>query len=69
MRFFCEWCFERVEIGNDHSPYAEVLGHFSACPRRPVAATDEKVAGLAVHITSVITSGEEADASESGNVA
>lgn len=70
MRFFCEWCFERVEIGNQHSPYGEVLRHFSDCPRRPTSATDEKVVGLAEHITTVITGGEEAAGEKkSGNVA
>ena len=68
MRFFCEWCFERVEISSGHSPYAEVLRHFMACPRRPAAATDEKVIGLAAHITNVIT-GDDGESDEKSGVA
>jgi hypothetical protein len=69
VRFFCEWCFERVEIPDGHSPYAEVLRHFMACPRRPAAATDEKVIGLATHITNLITDGDTDGEEKSGIVA
>ncbi|HSP14640.1 MAG TPA: hypothetical protein VLV78_07805 [Thermoanaerobaculia bacterium] len=70
MRFFCEWCFERVNIVHEDSPYAEVLHHFTECPRRPSSATDQKVAGLATHIASLIMSGDEsAGEQKSGIVA
>jgi hypothetical protein len=73
LRFFCEWCFERVEIlGRAKSTYAEVLHHFMECPRRPPNASDEKVAGLATHITGIIENSdgdESAGEQKSGNVA
>lgn len=59
MRFICEWCHEKVPIREGRSPHAEVLGHLSSCPRRSTLTTDEQVAGLALHITSIIADGEE----------
>ncbi len=70
VRFFCEWCFERVDIISEESAHAEVLHHFTACPRRPQNATDKTVAGLASHITSIIIGGDESATEEkNGNVA
>ena len=54
MRFFCEWCHEQVQITNKHTPYPEVLSHFSSCKRRSPLTTPEQVTGLAKHITNLI---------------
>lgn len=54
VRFYCEWCHQRVKIVNGHAPYTEVLGHFTSCPRRAPVTTEEQVVGLASHITNII---------------
>jgi hypothetical protein len=59
VRFICEWCHDRIRVVNSRAPYAEVLAHFSACPRRSPVTTDEQVAGLAAHITSIISAEEQ----------
>lgn len=59
MRFICEWCHEKVLIKDGHSPNPEVLAHFRSCPRRSPLTTDEQVAGLALHITSIIANRDE----------
>ena len=58
MRFVCEWCFQKVPIDNVRSVRAEVLAHFTSCPRRSPVTTDEQVRGLADHITDVIAEHE-----------
>ena len=59
MRFFCEWCHQRVRILDGYRPYAEVLDHFSHCPRRSPLTTDPQVAGLAAHIAGLIADPRE----------
>ena len=59
MRFICEWCHDRVRVLDSRAPYSEVLSHFSTCPRRSPATTDEQVAGLAAHITGIIAADEK----------
>lgn len=59
MRFVCEWCLQKIEIANARAARAEVLAHFTSCPRRSNLTTDEQVRGLADHITDVIAEREE----------
>lgn len=59
VRFVCEWCLQKIEITNARAAQAEVLGHFTNCPRRSPGVTDEQVRGLADHITDVIAEREE----------
>lgn len=54
MRFFCEWCRERVEIGYPDLPRPEVLEHYFACSHRPPLATDKHIEGLATHIAGLL---------------
>jgi hypothetical protein len=59
VRFFCEWCHDRVRVLNRRAPYGEVLAHFVTCVRRSPMTTDEQVAGLAAHISKLIADQEE----------
>jgi hypothetical protein len=54
MRFFCEWCHERVDIKDHAAPRAEVLAHFFRCSHRPSAATNTHIEGLATHIAGLL---------------
>ncbi len=54
MRFFCEWCHERVEIRDAAAPRPEVLEHFFGCARRPPLATAKHIDGLATHIAGLL---------------
>lgn len=66
MRFFCEWCHQRVRILDGHRPYAEVLDHFSHCAHRSLLTSDQQVAGLAAHITGLIAGPRENRMLEAG---
>ena len=54
MRFFCEWCFERVEIHHADAPYVEVLQHFTNCSHRSPLLTEKQITGLATHIAGLV---------------
>ncbi len=54
MRFYCEWCYQRVEITDRAAPRAEVLGHFFRCSHRPPLATSAHIEGLATHIANLL---------------
>jgi hypothetical protein len=44
---------------NGHSPYAEVLAHFTSCDRRSRLITEQQLAGLAAHIAGLIADPRE----------
>lgn len=54
MRFFCEWCHEKVLVVNSDAPYGEVLSHLSDCAYRSSGMTLKQTAGLANHIAQII---------------
>jgi len=54
MRFFCEWCHERVEIEDSALPRPEILGHYFRCSHRPPLATTKHIYGLATHIAGLL---------------
>ena len=54
MRFFCEWCHERVEISDTALPRVEVIEHYFACSHRPPLANNKHIEGLATHIAGLL---------------
>ena len=54
MRFFCEWCHERVEIRDTALPRPEILRHYFGCAHRPTLASPRHIEGLATHIAALL---------------
>ena len=54
MRFYCEWCHERVEIRDAALPRPEILQHYFACTHRPELASPRHIEGLATHIAGLL---------------
>ncbi|HSP15372.1 MAG TPA: hypothetical protein VLV78_11530 [Thermoanaerobaculia bacterium] len=59
MRFFCEWCHERVDVKHTAAPYREVLAHLSSCDHRSEGTSLAHVAGLARHIATIVVEQNE----------
>lgn len=54
MRFFCEWCHQRVDIRRTDFPSPEIVNHFMRCSRRSEFMDEKKIAGLADHIATLV---------------
>lgn len=68
MRFVCEWCYEKVQVGGPAPRHIAVLAHLTKCPRRSEGMTLKQIAGLAAHIASVMVEQEDRVATEQTNV-
>jgi hypothetical protein len=55
VRFVCEWCHEKIHIGNTAAASVEVLAHIGSCDRRSEGMTLKQTAGLANHIASLLS--------------